>query len=360
MALSISRIVNVVISLIQSAVQRRSFNALLIAGDSDVISGKERIREYSNYDAVAADFGVDAPEAKAAALYYGQSPKPKTLFIGRWLSAATAGFNKGIILSAAEQLISNWYSISNGGFKITVDGTLYSLTGLDFTIVSNLNHVADVINAANQMGGAVCSFDGSRFQITSPTVGAGSKAVGAVSLLTNTNLSYGAKASGTITLTGNPANGDDVEIEGTTVTFVAGSPSGNQVLIGINAAATATNLQTFLQQSSDVNLSLMSYNTIGAVTTVTDKYYEAAGNSYTLVKTGANISLSGATLSGGIDPDTLTVNGITFIFIPASIDSNDQTQIVVGTTGLATWANIQYKLSNTIVAYYQDIENSRI
>lgn len=334
MSLSVSGIVRVVVNLSPLAAATRSFGVLMVAGDSNVISGLERFRTYLTYEGVTADFGVDAPEAKAAALYFGQTPKPKTIMIGRWLRTATAGQNEGGILSASEQALANWTAISNGGFVIVVDGVTKTLSALDFSGVTNLNGVATIINGA--LSGGVVTWDGSEFVVASDTTGAGSSAVGTITL--DTNPSYGAQASGTITLSGQPSNGDTVTIKGTAVTFVTGTPSGNQVQIAGSALLTASALQTFLQASADSNLAANTYNTIALVTTITARAYGTAGNSYGLLKSGVNIAVSGATLSGGVAADTLTVNGTALTFVAASPSGH---QILVGPTAAATAANLQ-------------------
>lgn len=83
--LPVSNIVNVTVSMAARAAQSRNYGALLVVGSSDVISVAERMRVYSSLSAVAADFGLDAPEYQAASLYYQQSPQPVDLYIGRWV-----------------------------------------------------------------------------------------------------------------------------------------------------------------------------------------------------------------------------------------------------------------------------------
>lgn len=342
--LSASGIVRVSVTLSPEAAGVRDFGVLMIAGDSNVISPAERFRTYTSISGVGADFGVDDPEYQAAALYFGQTPKPGTLMIGRWLRTASAGENIGGILTESEQALANWTAISAGGFNISIDGVAKNLTGLDFSGVTNLNGVASIITAA--LGGdAVCTWNGSYFVITSDTTGDGSKASGTITF--DSNPSYGAQAQGTIELTGNPANGNTVTIKGTTVTFVSGTPTGNQVEIGADATATAAALQAFLQASADVNLSLMTYNTIGTITTITAKVFGTAGNAYGLSKVGANITVSGSgTLAGGTAPDTLTLNGVALTFVndESSVEDNE---VLVGPTKEATAANLQLFLNET-------------
>ena len=170
--LNIGRLVRATVNLAPLAAARRGFGTLLVAGDSNVINGRDRIRTYVDLESVAEDFGTSAPEYLSAALYFGQTPRPNQLMIGRWLRTATAGLIQGGILTTAEQALANWTSITTGSFKISVNGVEQSVTGLDFSLVTNLNGVATKINTV--LTGATASWDGSRFIITSATTGASS------------------------------------------------------------------------------------------------------------------------------------------------------------------------------------------
>lgn len=171
--LSVSRLVNVAINLSPLAPARRSFGALLVMGDSNVIDGLEKYRSYTGLAGVADDFGTSAPEYLAAQLYYGQSPKPRDLLIGRWIRTATAGFLKGGTLSAAQQLLSAWTVITTGSIKISIDGDpLQDVTGLDFHLCTTMNGVAAVIDAG--VADATVTWNGSQFVVTSSATGAAS------------------------------------------------------------------------------------------------------------------------------------------------------------------------------------------
>lgn len=172
MSLPVSNLVRVSINLSPLAAAGRSFGVLMIAGDSNVINGLERYRTYLTVEGVAADFGTTAPEYYAAALYFGQTPKPKTLMISRWLRTASAGFNKGGILTSTQQLIATWNAVTNGGVVISVDGVTKTLTGLNFSAAANLNAVAAIIDTA--LSGASCTWNGSQFTVTSDTTGTSS------------------------------------------------------------------------------------------------------------------------------------------------------------------------------------------
>jgi hypothetical protein len=185
--LNTGRLNRVSINLSPLAAARRGFGTLLVVGDSNVIDVGERLRSYTSLDGVAADFGSSAPEYLAAALYFGQSPRPFTLMVGRWARTATSGLLKGAVLTAEEQTLATWTAITAGAFKVTVDGTLKTVSSLNFSAVTNLNGVATAINAV--LTGAVCAWDGSRFTITSSTTGAASTVAYAVSPSSGTDIS---------------------------------------------------------------------------------------------------------------------------------------------------------------------------
>ncbi|WP_186016205.1 DUF3383 family protein [Burkholderia gladioli] len=285
--LPVSRRINISINMAALAAQGANLNTALFLGASPVIDTNERMRTYAGFPAVAEDYSEADPEYEAAQLYFAQEPQPASLCIGRWAKTATSGSLKGGVLSATQQLIAQWQAITNGAFNITIDGTARNVTALNFSAASNVNGVASIVQAALASYATVV-WTGSQFLVTSKSSGTG------------------AAASGTVTLTANPAANDTVTINGTAVTFVAAAPSGSQVLIGGSAAATAANLQAFLAASADANLSQCSYSTTGAVTTVTAIALGNAGNAITLAKSSSAITLSGATLAGGVAASTVS------------------------------------------------------
>jgi hypothetical protein len=285
MSLSVSRLVNVTVSLSTLAAVGRSFTTLMIAGDSNVINGLQRYRTYTSIEDVAADFGTTAPEYLAAALYFGQSPQPSTCFIGRWLRTATAGQNLGALLNPSQQLIGNFNAISNGSFVISIDGTPQTVNGINFTGQTNLNGIASQVNLA--LTGALCSWNGQEFVITSNTTGAGYQ------------------ATGSIEFTGAGSPGDLIVVNGLSIELVSSSPTGNQVLIGGTAAETAANLQFFLMNSVNVDLTVATYSLLNATITITYNVIGIGGNGYTLTTTSSFVTLSGAHLTGGQVPSSV-------------------------------------------------------
>ena len=173
-ALDVGRVIRVTVNLQPLAAGRRSFGTLLILGDNDVIDQDERIRSYVNLDGVAGDFGLNSPEYYAASLYYGQTPRPLDLMIGRWLSSDVPAVLKGSVLSTAERALSLWTAITDGGFTIPVNSTPEEITGLDFSLATNLDGVASIINTAlvTASVNAGIIWNGERFIITTTNKGA--------------------------------------------------------------------------------------------------------------------------------------------------------------------------------------------
>ncbi len=173
--LSVSDVVSVIIQMSPTASPLRNFGSLLVLGDSDVINTQERYRLYTSLSSIAADFGTNAPEYAAALLFFSQSPAPAQCYVGRWAASNTSGRLIGAALTAAQQLISNFTGILNGGVNFTVDGVVKNLTGLNFSGQTNLNGVASVIQSAFA-GSASVLWNASynRFEIKSSTTGTSS------------------------------------------------------------------------------------------------------------------------------------------------------------------------------------------
>lgn len=169
MELNVARLVSVSVNLAPLAAARRGFGTLLVIGDANIIDAVERTRAYVDLESVALDFGTTTPEYLAASLYFGQSPRPSNLMIGRWLRTATAAFLKGGTLTTVEQTLATWTAITTGSFRITIDGVLKTLSALNFSAAANLNAVAAIIDTA--IVGGTCTWTGSRFVITSDTTG---------------------------------------------------------------------------------------------------------------------------------------------------------------------------------------------
>lgn len=183
--LPVSRLVNVSIQLTPVAAALPNLSTLLVLGTSDVIDTVTRIRSYADLAEVAVDFGTTDEEYLAAQAWFGQSPTPDEIRIGRWADVATSGELVCGELSVEDQDFNTWEAIANGSITVSFDGgAAVHVNAIDFTGVANMNAVAAKINTALGVNGG-CTYDAvnKRFIITSDTTGAASS----VSFLTAGN-----------------------------------------------------------------------------------------------------------------------------------------------------------------------------
>lgn len=303
--LSPSDVVNVTATLAPIAVPLRGFGIpLFVDSFPGVVDVSERFRKYTTIEEVIADWPVTSGAYAAAIAFFSQSPQPSQCYIGFWAKSDVGGVLHGGILTTQQQLLANYTSITSGAMLAIIDGVPLNVTGLNFSTQTNLNGVASVLQTAlNALSsGTTVTWNASykRFEITSGSTGVAS----------SVNYFAPPTANGFINFTGIPSDADTVTVNGTVVTLKT-SPTGSQVQIGASAAATAQNLATALNASADVNIAKASYSVVGAKVYAIHKTVGTAGNSFTLAKSGTNIAVSGATLSGGSGTDCSATLGLT-------------------------------------------------
>lgn len=287
--LAVSNIVDVNINISPIAAPTRNFGAALAIGSSDVIDVTERIREYSNIDGVAQEFSTTDVEYLAAVKHFAQVPQPSLLYIGRWARTATQARLSGGVLTPAERAIGNFTPVTSGAFYLDVNNIPVSISGLNFSAITNLNGVATIIDTALAAASVVWDSVSSRFIFETDLTGA------------TASLGYlkDPTAFGSITFSGVPAPSDTVTLNGVAVTFVASGATGNQVNIAGSAVAQATALAAFANASVVAGIAVATYRAVGSVVYMISKITGTGGNAYTLAKSGTNIAVSGATLAGG-------------------------------------------------------------
>jgi hypothetical protein len=293
--LPISKLIQVSVTLTQSAAQGPDLNSAMIVGDSTIIDTGARFREYLTLDEVAIDFGTTAPEYLAADVFFSQNPQPQTLYIGRWAKTASHGKLVGGALAGTDQVISGWTGITNGDFLAIIDGVPFNISGLNLSGALNMSGVASLMQTALSAvaAGATVTYDANydRFTIGSGTTGAASS----VGFLQPSG------AVGNIVFNTQPAAGETLTVNGTAITFIAsGAPVGNQVVLGADVGHTAQATLAFLNASQDANLSASTYWMVGNTIWVAARAAGTAGNSYTLATNSTHIAVSGATLQGGV------------------------------------------------------------
>lgn len=223
--LAVTDVVNVTVTISPTAAATRNFGAGLLVGVTDVIDVDERIRQYSNLEGVGGDFGTTDPEYIAASLFFSQSPTPSILYIGRWAQSATAGLLRGGVLSAAEQVLTNWTAVTAGSFVMSIDGTSRTITGLNFSATLNMSGVAAIIDTALSSW-ADCRWDAnsSQFVIESHTTG------------TSSTIGYATTAG----------SGTDISAQ-----LKMTSATADRAVPGIAAETLAAALQAFADKSGD-------------------------------------------------------------------------------------------------------------
>lgn len=180
--LPVSRLVNIALVVTPQSVQGQSLSTGLVLGTSDVIDTASRMRTYASLTAVGTDFGTMAEEYLNAALWFGQSPQPTSLNIGRWCKTAAAGELLCAPLTTPNQLLSAWTGITTGSFKIGVDGgAVTNVPGLNFSAAVTFQGIAAIIQTAvralaGSYAAVVVTYNPTltRFEFTSGTTGSAS------------------------------------------------------------------------------------------------------------------------------------------------------------------------------------------
>lgn len=200
-ALPISLVVDVQISRDTVFRTGNDFGQFNFVGISDRISTNERIRQYNNLAGVAVDFPSDSEEYIAASQWFntGISPIPTVLYISRWVNANTkAQLRSGApLLVVDSETATCWKDVTDGSFRITINGVTANVTAIDFSAQTTLAGVASQIQAALVSAGftgATCVFDtlSNKFWIQSGTAGDAST----ISYLTTATASVGTDISG--------------------------------------------------------------------------------------------------------------------------------------------------------------------
>jgi len=181
MSLSIDSVVNVSILLSAPAPVARGFGTKLIMGKATVLPLWARVREYADLTELVVDFISSTEEYKAAAIHFGQNPRPDVVKIGRQFLAAQAGSLRG---GAASDVFGDYTAITDGIFDITINGTNRVIDGVNLSAATNMATVASAIQTALQvaLASTLCTFDDTlnKFIITSPTTGTSSIVLPAV------------------------------------------------------------------------------------------------------------------------------------------------------------------------------------
>jgi len=289
----------------------------------------------------------------------------------------TIGAKTYTFVAANTATSANQIAVGASGVAATdVQTTLTNLANAVNGVGTGTAATYGAATTKNQQVQIAYSGTGSQATLNAIVAGAGSAATdtgnGITFAASITGVANAANPTGTPGYLSGGADADTVTIGGTTYTFVAAGQavSADQVALGADAAGTLANLKDAVNGIS----SLQSNNTYGAGTTANANAlissingntatieaaslgvaYAGVGNGTTTgnsVGLGASspvgaVTVSGASLTGGANTDTVTVGDVTYSFV-ASGQATSGNEVAVGTTTAQTLANLMAAVNAT-------------
>ena len=176
MAISASQIVQVLPRILTGTGNDLVFNGMVL--DDNVLLPAATPLSFSSADSVGEYFGTSSDEYNFAAVYFGgynnSQIKPSLLYFYRLTPSGAAPFVRGETLSPAAALASI-KAVNAGDITISLSGTEYTATGIDFSAVTSLSDAASVLQTALTTKGAGVTVGynsvNDAFTITSTAVG---------------------------------------------------------------------------------------------------------------------------------------------------------------------------------------------
>jgi hypothetical protein len=164
------------------------------------------------------------------------------------------------------------------------------------------------------------------------------KATGTITLSQAAPTTLAARATGTVTFSGQPSDNDTVTFNGVAITFKSAAGASPEIQIGADLATTIATMVSVLNASANASLAIATYTGDATHLYISHDAPGTGGNSITLAKSGTNISVSGATLSGGVAGSTLTVNGTATRFLASGQAPLTGYTVCAGTAALTASA----------------------
>jgi hypothetical protein len=119
--------------------------------------------------------------------------------------------------------------------------------------------------------------------------------------LANVPSTAAVKATGSIGVTGLPVADETITVNGVVFTFKASATLANHITIGTDADTTRANIAAKLNASTSPLVAKATYVNNGTnAVTVTHDQPGVKGNAFTLAENATNVTVSGATLTGGV------------------------------------------------------------
>ena len=176
MAISASQIVQVLPRILTGTGNDLVFNGMVL--DDNALLPAATPISFSSADSVGEYFGTTSDEYRFAAVYFGgynnSQIKPSLLYFYRLTPAGAAPFVRGETLAPAAALAAI-KAINAGGITLSISGTEYTATGIDFSGVTSLSAAAATLQTALTSEGAGVTVDYSSvndaFTITATAIG---------------------------------------------------------------------------------------------------------------------------------------------------------------------------------------------
>lgn len=170
--MDLSNVISVGILPEGKAISTDNMNAVCLMSSETPLHTNNRYQVYKNISAIESDFGTYSRTYAFASVFFQQTPNPihveGALVLGYYRSAsedveATSGVLTGLQINEA-QVISNLQVITDGSMDISINGTLTTISELNFSTITTIDGVVALITAIT---GATCSFSDQRFIFTS-------------------------------------------------------------------------------------------------------------------------------------------------------------------------------------------------
>lgn len=187
--LPVSNIINVSITNTPSGLSERNVNSLGLF-TTETPSNAESYGVYISPAQVVEQYGTGSVTAQMANAIFAQTPNIRTgngrLVIMPYIGAvsATPGYATTANISAN---VAALIAVTSGDLRVTVDGVVYNLTGINLTTATDLEGIAAVIQS--KIVNCTVTHSGNTLVFTSKKVGANADVtIGAVSGGSGTNL----------------------------------------------------------------------------------------------------------------------------------------------------------------------------
>lgn len=211
--LPLTNIINVTITNTPQGLSEKNVNSLALF-TNDATSSLDPFTIYVSASQVAEDYGTSSLTAQMANAVFAQTPNIRTgngrlviIPLQSSVSATAGSFTSANITANLADIIL----VDDGDLLVTINGTAYTLTGLDFTSATDFDDVATILQ--NRLLEAVVESTANGIKLTSKKVGADSDVVlAAVSGGSGTDLSGAGyfNAAGGTEASGTDATGETI------------------------------------------------------------------------------------------------------------------------------------------------------